>query len=50
MLALSPKYWARTRESLDARHRAIITPLWTLPSHPQLHALEHDEHDAAAAQ
>lgn len=47
MLALSPKYWARTRESLDARHRAIIAPPWTLPSHPQLPTLDRDVADAA---
>lgn len=47
MLALSPKYWARTREGLDARHRAIIAPPWSLPSHPQLPTLDRDVADAA---
>ena len=32
MLELSPKYWARTLERLDARQRAIVAGPWELES------------------
>jgi transposase len=32
MLELAPKYWARTRDQLDARQRAIIAGPWELES------------------
>ena len=50
VLELSPKYWARTRESLDARHRAIIVPPWELSSHPRQPAGESPLAAAAAAE
>jgi transposase len=30
VLELAPKYWARTRAGLDARHRAIATRPWEI--------------------